>query len=378
MRSLKALLVLDSLDLGGAERHAIDLALALHRRGHSVTVACTSGGPLCATLERDGIDVRVLGDRVVKRRLDIGYARNVQLLVREGSFQLVHSHMYASGAAAALATAGTGVAFVHTEHSEAVWRSDLACRVGHWTYRTASHVVCVSHLIRQRLVDRDGICPTRLTVIPNAVTESSTSRQPRAPTASPIVGVVSRLCPEKGIDVLLEAAARLFPCFSQCRLEIIGDGPARGDLEVLARSLRIDHRVRFVGERIDARDALCRFDVLAVPSRTEGTPLVVLEAMAAAVPIVATCVGGIPDQIRQGREGLLVPPEDAVALCNALLHLLLNPEYARRLGEAGRRRSSDVFRHDEMVDRIEGIYGEAVREGGARSLLRQWPSGLVA
>ncbi len=101
-------------------------------------------------------------------------------------------------------------------------------------------------------------------------------------------------------------------------------------------------------------------NVVAVPSVSEGTPLVVLEAMAAGVPVVASRVGGIPDQIRPGREGILVPPGDPKALSEALLGLLRDPERARRMGEAGRLRAATEFSHENMVRRVEGIYRDAL------------------
>ena len=100
--------------------------------------------------------------------------------------------------------------------------------------------------------------------------------------------------------------------------------------------------------------------MLVVPSFTEGAPLVVLEAMAAGVPVVASAVGGIPDQVRHGREGLLVPPGDPAALGDALLGLLRDPPRARRLGEAGRRRAASRFGHEAMVRQIEAVYDDAL------------------
>jgi glycosyltransferase involved in cell wall biosynthesis len=101
-------------------------------------------------------------------------------------------------------------------------------------------------------------------------------------------------------------------------------------------------------------------DVLVVPSLTEGSPLIVLEAMAAGVPVVASAVGGIPDQIGHGEAGILVPPSDPDALGEALGALLQDPAYARRLGEAGRRRTENEFSHETLVRRIEAVYRAAI------------------
>jgi glycosyltransferase involved in cell wall biosynthesis len=134
----------------------------------------------------------------------------------------------------------------------------------------------------------------------------------------------------------------------------------------LAERVGIRERVRFLGYRADARALVGLMDVLAVPSLTEGSPLIVLEAMAAGVPVVASAVGGIPDQVRHGEEGLLVPPDDPGALGDALGGLLQDPARAHRLGEAGRRRTENEFSHDALVRRIEGVYRSALDGKSAR------------
>jgi glycosyltransferase involved in cell wall biosynthesis len=128
----------------------------------------------------------------------------------------------------------------------------------------------------------------------------------------------------------------------------------------LAEGLEVGGHVRFLGFRSDARALVELLDVLVVPSLSEGAPLVVLEAMAAGIPVVASAVGGIPDQIRHEKEGLLVPPGDSTAFGDALLGLLRNPARARRLGEAGRQRWTSEFSYATMVGRVEAVYRSAL------------------
>jgi glycosyltransferase involved in cell wall biosynthesis len=116
--------------------------------------------------------------------------------------------------------------------------------------------------------------------------------------------------------------------------------------------------VRFLGFRDDAADLIAELDILAVPSRSDGTPLVVGEAMTAGVPVVASRVGGLPDQVTHRRTGLLVDPEDPEGLATVLVSLLLAPDEARQLGEAGRAYAAR-FSHAAFVDRMEEVYGEA-------------------
>jgi glycosyltransferase involved in cell wall biosynthesis len=369
-RSVRLLLVVDSLEAGGAERHVVDLAVALRRRGYEVTVASSIADGLAEPLERADIPVRPLLDRRVKRRLSLAFAWRLRRLIKRGHFDLVHAHIYASAGAAA--TANAGVPLVITEHTEALWQTRSARMVCRWVYARAEHVIAVSTAIRRRLIERDSVPPQRITVIPNAVTSAATASHalPSLPAGwhnVPLVGVVARLQPEKGVAAFLKAAACVAPLFPEVGFLVVGDGPLREELKGLARQLGLEQRVHFLGHRPDARALIELLDVLVVPSFTEGSPLIVLETMAAGVPVVASAVGGIPDQVRHDKEGLLVPPGDPRALGDALLRLLRDSDYARSLGEAGRERVASEFSYANMLQRIETVYRVALGQPPAPS-----------
>jgi len=364
--SVRLLLVVDSLEVGGAERHVVDLALALHRKGYGVEVACSVTGGLSEPLERAGVPVWPLTRRLVKRRVSVAYARGIRKLLNQRRFDLVHAHIFASAAAAAIATRGKGLPLVITEHTEASWQTWRTRWISRWVYRRARRVIAVSTPIERRLIERDGTPPGLVTLIPNAVIPASDETPDLAGTLpdgwleGPLVGVVARLQPEKGVANFLKAAARVSGISPNARFLIVGDGPLREELLGLARRLGISERVRFLGYRTDSRALIGLMDLLVVPSLTEGSPLIVLEAMAAGVPVVASAVGGIPDQVRHGEEGILVPPDAPDALGEALGALLRDPAYARNLGETGRRRTENEFSHETLVRRIEGVYRAAL------------------
>jgi glycosyltransferase involved in cell wall biosynthesis len=357
--SVRSLLVVDSLEVGGAERHVVDLAVALGREGYEVTVACSIGGGLSEPLEEANVPVRPLLDKLVKRRVSVAFARELRRLIREERFDLVHAHIYASATAAAIAVLGTGVPLVVTEHTEALWQGRRERWASRRVYRRAEHIIAVSSAIRKRLIERDAVPPERITVIHNAVIpapDTSPSSLPGDVREGPLVGVVARLQPEKGVADFLRAAACVCAAVPDARFLVAGDGPLREELLALAGRLGFGEPVRFLGYRADARALIGLLDVLVVPSLTEGTPLIVLEAMAAGIPVVASAVGGIPDQIRHNKEGLLVPAGDPAALAEALLELLQDPDRARSLGEAALRRADSEFNHATMVRRIEAVY----------------------
>jgi hypothetical protein len=232
--------------------------------------------------------------------------------------------------------------------------------VSRWSYRRAARIVAVSASIRNVLVDAYRVPPARIEVLP-AVPASPV--RPHAPQPSgerpAVVGFAGRLIPDKGADIFLRAAALVAGVVPEARFVVIGDGRLRGELEALAGDLGLPgDRARFLGFRDDAADLIAGLDILAVPSRTEGTPLVVGEAMAAGVPVVASRAGGLPDQVTHRATGLVVDPEDPEGLAAALVSLLLAPDEARQLGEAGRACAAR-FPHAALVDRIEEVYRQA-------------------
>jgi glycosyltransferase involved in cell wall biosynthesis len=285
--------------------------------------------------------------------------------------QVVHSH----GAHADVVTTGTGraigAASVTTMHGLA--GGGLLNRGYEWLQRRSCRrkdaVVAVARPLAKRLVD-DGIPAERMHVVRNAwrpaappLSRQEARRVLGLPESRFVVGWVGRVSREKGLDVLLEA----FPALASycCHLAVIGDGQERPALarRVLELGLGAKHSVSWHGEVPDASRLLPAFDVLVISSRTEGTPMVLLEAMAAHVPVIATRVGGIPDVIGED-EALLVPSEDPRALAQAICTVQRDTFAARqRATDAHARvqRESDLSR---WVARYRYVYEAAM--GGVR------------
>src|SRR5262249_46039572 len=159
----------------------------------------------------------------------------------------------------------------------------------------------------------------------------------------PVIGTVGGLRPQKAHQVLLRAVSLLPDQLRAVRVLIVGEGPERGALERLAAELGVQERVRFVGSRTDVPNILAALDVAVCCSDFEGSPLSVLEYMDAGLPVVASAVGGLPDLIEPGVHGLLVPPQDPIALGEALAELIREPERAREMGARGRGRRRAEF-----------------------------------
>ena len=181
------------------------------------------------------------------------------------------------------------------------------------------------------------------------------------PPSAPLVGEVARLCDVKGQRELIAALVSV----PEARLVLVGvdlerAGAFQTDLEREADSLGVRERVVFAGRRSDAAELLGQFDVVALPSRTEGLPLVLLEAMARSRVVVATPVGGTPELVVDGETGFLVPPGDTDALASAIRRLLADEPLRARMGEAGRRRVAERFDAATMCRRVLALYDEVV------------------
>jgi glycosyltransferase involved in cell wall biosynthesis len=170
----------------------------------------------------------------------------------------------------------------------------------------------------------------------------------------PIVLAVGRLDAQKGHAYLLAAAADI----PDALFVFVGEGRERSALEAQARALGVAERVRFLGHRDDVPDLLAACDVFVLPSRYEGLPLSVLEAMAAARPVVATAIEGTDEIVRHGETGLLVPPAAPSALAEAIRAVLADRALATRMGQAGRARVGREFSMSRMIDEVTGVYDE--------------------
>jgi glycosyltransferase involved in cell wall biosynthesis len=213
-----------------------------------------------------------------------------------------------------------------------------------------------------RSLRRFGVARDRIHVIPNGwngrVPPSDPATARKALGAPPdrfVIGWVGRLIPVKGADVFLQALAQISDV--SISASIVGDGVERGRLEQQSRSLGLElgRRVTFHGQVDDASRLFPAFDAFVLSSRSEGTPLVLPEAIAAGVPVIATAVGGVPDLV--GTDGaLLVPPEQPAALANAIRSTYANPDAARQRAAAARRRLETEFGPEQWLERYERVY----------------------
>ncbi len=356
---------------GGAEFHCLTLTAGLVERGIAVEAICGDDGSLTRELRRRSVPVHVFpvahyGIYEHMREepvIDWSTVERIAALLRTFRPHVVHSHLMPAHLHAALAALEAGTPGVlYTEHNFAIPATNVLLS------RLSRSRTIVPSLAAFDLLARGGVPPDHIAVIPHGVGPERFAVDERAVAdararldlgTGPVIGTVARLSPEKAIDTLLRAAQRLVGVAPELTVLIVGDGPLAAELEHLAGKLGIAQAVRFLGFRTDAGVLMQLMDVFILPSRMESVGLVLLEAMAAGRPIVATTVGAIPEYVDHDGGGLLVPPDDPAALAGAIQRLLDDPAWRERLGAAGRARARERYALDRMIDQTIRLYCRA-------------------
>ena len=358
--------VLAPAPTGGLERVVQSLTAGLADRRHEVHVAVIVNGgpsathPFVEPLLDSGVKVHFVrvGNREYLRERE-----GVRALCRQLRPAVVHTHGYRPDMVDAPVPRTLGIPTVTTVHgfTGGGLRNRVYETLQRRAFRNFSAVVAVSRPLSDQLV-QSGVPATRLRLIQNAwsgpakwLDGADARRQLGIESDAFQVGWVGRLSREKGPDVLLAALSGL----SDVPLEVnfLGDGPERAGLEALATRSTTRHRVRWLGNTPRAETMFKAFDAFVLSSRTEGTPMVLFEAMAAGVPIVATCVGGVPDVIDESC-ALLIPPQNPVALASAIRSLRDDAAGADSRARVARDRVETRFARDAWVGRYEALYHE--------------------
>jgi glycosyltransferase involved in cell wall biosynthesis len=361
---LKILHVDPEVSFGGGERQVSGLIRHLAERGHENILAAPAASRLAAIVPAAHARLRPL---VIRSDVDLVGALRLRRLVAVESPHIVHLHTSRAHAMSPWLRRNAGRAI-------ATRRMDYPLRAGPWTNllynRAVAAVVAISEEVRRRLLAA-GVRAERVRVIHSAVEPPAglpgdagraAARRRFGLDDALAIGVVAALERRKGHDVLFRALARLAAGGGlRVRCLVCGDGSERAALERLARELRIAGSVVFLGEQRQVVDVLAALDVFVQPSRHEGLGVAILEAMAMALPVVASAVGGIPEAVTAGRTGILVPPEDPTALAEAILALGRDRANARRLGSAGRDRVLAEFSMAAMTSRYERLYDDVSR-----------------
>jgi glycosyltransferase involved in cell wall biosynthesis len=362
--------LISSSGLYGAERVLLELACHLHEQGWASHVgALLNRGTRVAIVD----EARRRGLKTVlfpcRSGFDTRTMRAIRAYVDHHAIQVAHSHNYKSNIFLFLSGARHRAALVSTCHN---WLTDSPKLMVYelldkLTLHQFNHVVGVSPQLDQELAAA-GLPAERRSTIDNGLALEGTlppggrdrlRRSLGIPPDRAMLLTIGRLERWKGYDLLLEALARVAV---PAHLVLVGEGDLRGALEQQAHALGVAERVTFTGYRKDVVDLLLASDLYVLSSRKEGLPMVLLEAMAAHLPVVATRVGAVPRTLADGEAGLLVPPGDPAALAVALEHALGSPELRRQLAERALRIHEACFSRQAMGGRYVELYQRLIRQ----------------
>lgn len=365
---IRVLEVLATLKRAGAERMAVSLARGLDRSRFEVRVVSLYDafpGGFEPVLGESGVPAAHLAKR---RGFDPRMYPRLRRILREFRPGILHTHSYVMRYTFPAGLAARTPVMVHTVHNVARNETDRLGRMLHRAaYRRGVVPVAVGEEVARSFEDYYGFAPRA--VIPNGIDLSPYHQTPDAAAWKRARGFaeterlavsVARLDPQKDPAALLEAFVKALGAHPEWSLVFAGDGGLRGELEQAAGRLGMSKRVRFLGVIPDVAGLLQAADLFVLASRWEGTPLAVMEAMAAGLPVIATRVGGVPGLVEDGVSGLLVEPGDPRRFAGAVAQAALNEEKRKAFGEAARRQAAR-FGVEAMVASYAALFEECAR-----------------
>ena len=344
----------------GGQNQVLVTVLCLRALGHRAVLVAHPTGELRRRAE-EGLDLIPLAPRT---EMDLGAAWRLSRVIKRLRPDIVHAHDPHGVAMAALALSMSTLP--KTPRLVAARRVDF--RLGRnafsrWKYRQVDCFICASEAIRQILL-RDGVPQVRAVTVHEGIDFARVDAAPRAelhqefwlPHHAPLVGNVAALVPHKGQRHLIEAAAEALRVEPAAHFIVAGEGELRESLEHQIRHHHLEKHVLLAGFRSDVLSLHKAFDIFVMSSLTEGLGTSLLDAMACGKPVVATTAGGIPEVVRDGETGFLVPPRDHHAMAAAIVRLLKDPGLRERMGAAGLERVRARFTSEAMVRNTLRVY----------------------
>jgi len=381
---IKILFVIDGLEFGGGERVFVQIIKGLPTERYEVHAASYGEGVFRTELP-GSVTFHPLDFR---RRTNPGILFNLLKLMKETEIHIVHGQGARAEFFARIASRLCHVpAYVSTVampvegYNVSPSLRTIYEVLDHATERFVTRFLVCSSALERLLAEDHGIHEEKIVKIYNGIewreyepAKLSKVRQEvrtrlGVGEMNPLIGAIGRLVWQKGFLFFLRAIPHITQRVPEARFLLVGDGPLRQVLEEEAKRLKISNRITFTGFTTEAKTFMSAMDVIVIPSLREGFPMVTLEAMALEKAIVATEIDGIDEQIRSGKEGILVPPQSPEAIARAVVSLIKGEEDALKLGRAARERVKKEFSVEKMIDETRKVYEDLIM-----SVIRQGES----
>jgi len=361
MFPVKVLFLITELDIGGAEKALYEIVRGIDRKRFCVEVASLYGkGTVAEWLKKEEIPVHHLN---MKGKWDAGVLFRLSSLLKNQNFDILYAFLFHAGLIGRFAALLAGTPAVISAVRVAEKRRPSHLILERLTRGLVTMYVAVSEDVRRFVIRECRLRPEKVVTIPNGVDfwkfegqERKSARERLGLSPDSFVALfIGRLDEQKGPEYLIRAWAQALPNLAKAILLVAGEGPQREKLETLAHNLGISHSLRLVGFCDNVPLLFAASDIFILPSLWEGMPNVVLEAMAAGVPVIATSVEGSRELLLDGKAGVLVPPRDADSLAKAIVGIYNQPEKVRVLVRRAKKRVRENFTVERMVGANEAL-----------------------
>ena len=371
------LYVIDNIEYGGGERGFAQIIYGLNRNRYKVYVACKPEGEFREKLAEIGIHLRAMN---MGSKVNPYAVLRLAKIIRKEGIHIIHSQGaradFFAKIAARMSKSKPRVVSTIQMPVEGFDVSPLRKNVYRFFDRLTEYYVetfiVVSDFLKKTLIEGRGIPARRVVKIYNGIelgqyhpdAERGKLRNEWGISQDiPFIGAIGRMVWQKGFKYMIQAIPDIVRDVPDAKFLLVGNGPLKKELDDLAKNLKIKERVIFTGFRSDIKEIMSAIDLLIIPSLLEGFPMVTLEAMAMAKPIIATNIDGITEQITDGVNGILVSPKDPSALSRAVIRALNDSEFARTMGLSARKKVEQEFSVEKMVAETEKVYLSLLKAG---------------
>ena len=355
--------IIGDSSLAGAPRHLLSILENLDPAKFKVSCICPPG-PLAGEIRnlRQHIELDVIS---MGSRLDLKAIKRIRKIIKHVKPNIIHVHGTRAGALGRLASVGTNIPVVYTEH---IWTHNFKLNnsllgffhhIGGWFLDLFTvKNIAVSNAVKEFMVETNISYAEKIVVIYNGIEPTKVRADIFNDDQNILIGTVGTLYPLKGFQFLIQALPAIRQEFPEVKLEIIGEGAYKKALVREVGRRKMEKFVKFAGFQTDIEKSLAKLDLYVQPSISESFGLAIVQAMSVGLPVVATRTGGIPEVVTEGKSGLLVKAGSHKELSKAIITVLRDRTMARKMGEFARRESVTRFNLKDMIEEVEKLYEE--------------------
>ena len=364
MQQIKILYVITSLGLGGAEKLLLSHLERLDKKKYEFYVCTLRVKP--NDLAQSISKYAELINLNVKNRFDPSIIFHLRKLIKKIQPDIVHTHLFQARIYTSMAQLFTNrpISVTHKHNSVNLKKHNIFILLEIWSLIFYDRIIAISQSVKKSLLLYEFVSKKKVYVLSNCIDyqlfENNSKLEKLSTKENITIGTVCRLEPQKGIRYLLLAMKTILIKFPNVKLEIVGTGSLLNELQNLADELGISNSIKFLGKFADVIPFYRRMDIFVLPSLYEGFGIVILEAMAMGIPIVATNVDGIKEVVINGESGLLIPPKNPEAIAIAVKHLIDNPQFTERLISEGKKRAKLFDIQDHLMN-LDKLYTSLLR-----------------